>query len=175
MRTKKITLKKYSLALASIKKNGSDTIALGKELASIIDKLNDKKIDKLSVKQLEAYAKDFAEAIEQTKSPLKEVLRINGKLYGFEPCVEEMESGAYTDICDLTKAIEEGDNLARVMAIMYRPIKKNSIFAKRAFNIISYVDEPKREFEERVKLFNEELYVNEVIGMLSFFLNERKV
>jgi len=169
-----VTLGTYQDTIKEIKECGTDLVRFGRFVAVEVDGYKPKQADKLSVKQLEQFAVDYLSIIENTKSELKEVIKIDGNLYGFDPCVEEMEAGAYADICDLSKAIDEGDNLSRLMAIFYRPIVKNSIFAKRAYNITSYVDEDKRIYDARVELFKKELRANEFIGVLDFYLSARK-
>lgn len=170
LKNRNITLGTYQDTMRAVKECGTDLIKFGQYVALTIDKYTPKQVDKFSVTQLEEFATDYLSMIEKTNSKLKEVIKINGVLYGFDPCIEEMESGAYCDICDLTKNIEEGDNMAKIMAIFYRPIVKNSIFAKRAYNITSYVDEDKRVYDARVELFKNEMRANEFIGVLDFFL-----
>lgn len=55
--------------------------------------------------------------------PLKRIITLNGKDYGFEPNLSEMAYGAYVDISKYdTFSIDE--NWAKIMSILYRPVTK---------------------------------------------------
>lgn len=57
------------------------------------------------------------------EQPLKRIVVLNGKEYGFEPNLSEMAYGAYVDISKYdTFTIDE--NWAKIMSILYRPITK---------------------------------------------------
>jgi hypothetical protein len=170
-----MNLQNYSIALRCIKEAGDDLIKLGTSILIEIDGFTADEVKLLSTKSIEKRAIELGELFENTTPQLKEIIKINGKLYGFDPHPEDMEHGAYSDICALAGAVEDADNVARIMAIMYRPITTRGIIKKRVYSIDSYVKESKQSFEDRVKLFNKELTAVEFIGVLSFFLQGRKV
>lgn len=169
-----MNLQNYSIALRCIKDAGSDLVKLGTSILIEIDGFTADEVNTISTKAIEKRAIELSELFENTTPQLKEIIKLNGKLYGFDPHPEDMEHGAYSDICALAGAIEEADNAARVMAIFYRPITTKGIIKKRVYSIDSYVKESKQSFEDRVKLFNEELTAVEFIGVLAFFLNGQK-
>lgn len=98
----------------------------------------------------------------------RQLIRIGKKLFGLEPDIQAIEWGAFEDISTLSKALEQGDNVARIMAILYRPVKRG--YFKKIYSLKPYTDEPQQSFEARVKLFNEELTLEEVQGAMAFFL-----
>ena len=55
-------------------------------------------------------------------APLQRIITINGKKYGFEPNLSEMEYGAYLDLTKY-KEVNIDENWAEVMSILYRPVK----------------------------------------------------
>jgi hypothetical protein len=57
--------------------------------------------------------------------PLKRFVTIDNIEYGFEPNLSNMTYGAYSDITKF-KTIEMDDNWAKIMNILYRPVKHKS-------------------------------------------------
>ena len=57
--------------------------------------------------------------------PLKRILTIDGKEYGFEPNLSQMSYGAYIDIMQFNE-IAMDDNWPKIMSILYRPISAKS-------------------------------------------------
>lgn len=55
-------------------------------------------------------------------APLKRIITIDGKRYGFEPNLSEIEYGAYLDLMKY-KEVKIDENWAELMSILYRPIK----------------------------------------------------
>lgn len=72
--------------------------------------------------------------------PLKRIIVLNGKEYGFEPNLSEMAYGAYVDISKYdTFSIDE--NWAKIMSILYRPIKKKVGALYEIEPYTGYIDE----------------------------------
>jgi len=75
----------------------------------------------------ESYAMLKASVLElfnkQQEYPLKRIVKIGGKEYGFEPNLSNMAYGAYVDITKWDTASID-DNWASIMSILYRPIVK---------------------------------------------------
>lgn len=72
--------------------------------------------------------------------PLKRIITLNGKEYGFEPNLSEMAYGAYVDISKYdTFSID--DNWAKIMSILYRPVTKKigALYEIEPYN--GYIDE----------------------------------
>jgi len=68
---------------------------------------------------------DLMEFIGKTDLPLQRIIKIGDKEYGFEPNLSKIAYGAYLDITKYdTLTIDE--NWAKIMSILYRPIKKKS-------------------------------------------------
>jgi len=60
--------------------------------------------------------------LQNVELPLQRLIKINGVEYGFEPNLSKMAYGAYADVSKFdTIAID--DNWAKVMNILYRPVK----------------------------------------------------
>ena len=53
--------------------------------------------------------------------PLKRIIDVNGKKYGFEPNLSEMEYGTYLDLTKF-KEVKMNEDWASIMAILYRPV-----------------------------------------------------
>lgn len=66
--------------------------------------------------------------------PLKRFVTIDGIEYGFEPNLSNMTYGAYSDITKF-KSIEIDENWAKVINILYRPVKnkKGSMYSIEAY------------------------------------------
>jgi len=68
---------------------------------------------------------DLVGFIGNTELPLQRIIKIDGVEYGFEPNLSKIAYGAYLDITKYdTLTIDE--NWAKIMSILYRPIKKKS-------------------------------------------------
>jgi hypothetical protein len=68
---------------------------------------------------------DLVEFIGKTDLPLQRIITIDGKEYGFEPNLSKIAYGAYLDITKYD-TISINDNWAKIMSILYRPIKSKS-------------------------------------------------
>jgi hypothetical protein len=65
---------------------------------------------------------ELSNFLSNVELPLKRFVTIDGIEYGFEPNLSNMTYGAYSDITKF-KTIEMDDNWAKVMNILYRPVK----------------------------------------------------
>jgi hypothetical protein len=102
----------------------------------------------------------------------RHIIRIGNQHYGIEPDMQAIEWGAFEDLAALCKAPEQSDNLARIMAILYRPIKK--VWFHKVYALDSYVNEKQVDFEKRVRTFDEALTMEEVQGAMAFFLSNQQ-
>jgi len=65
---------------------------------------------------------ELSNFINKTDLELQRIIHINGKEYGFEPNLSNMAYGAYADITAFTD-IQIDSNWAKIMDILYRPVK----------------------------------------------------
>jgi len=100
------------------------------------------------------------------------IITIDGKSYGLIN-VKGLTVGEMADIDVLKNHPVLNFNLHKIMAILYRPIKGGVLF-KKVYNLTNYRDEKQTIFEERVKLFNDNLTLEELQGVLAFFLQNQK-
>jgi len=70
-----------------------------------------------------------------TELPLQRIIRIDGIEYGFEPNLSQMSYGAYADITQY-KDLTIDKNWAKIMSILYRPIKhkKGDMYSIEAYD-----------------------------------------
>lgn len=98
-------------------------------------------------------------------SPKNEVLiksfEIGDKKYGFIPDLNEMTYGEYVDLVHLSK--ETWENIAEIMAILYRPITNTS---GKTYQIQPYTTSS----EDQISLIRNKITMDIVFGALSFFL-----
>ena len=95
-------------------------------------------------------------------TPLKQIIKVGDKEYGFHPNLDEITLGEYAD---LEHFIENSyiENMAEIMAILYRPIKSKD---GKEYSIDAYDG----NIEERKKIFKK-MKANEVQSALVFFWN----
>ena len=86
---------------------------------------------------------------------------IGDTTYGFIPDFNAMTYGEYVDLVELCK--NTWDNIAEIMAILYRPIVKKY---KDSYEIAKY----NGSNENQIYLFQQKLTMDIVYGALSFFL-----
>ena len=80
-------------------------------------------LTKLGSDDFKTISMELAKWINNTDYPLQQIIRIDGKEYGFEPNLSTMSYGAYSDITKYEN-IQIDDNWAKIMSILYRPITK---------------------------------------------------
>ena len=78
-------------------------------------------IPKLPSDILAKIREDLGGFMGQTEFPLKRIINIKGKEYGFIPNLSKMEYGAYLDITRY-ETITIDKNWSKIMSILYRPI-----------------------------------------------------
>ena len=100
-------------------------------------------------------------------APLQRHVKYLGRDYAFIEDVRDMETGAFVDIDQMTKADKYAENLHKIMAILYRPI--DAKLGKR-YKLKSYVKEHQSDREERQKIFLKYMTLDVVRGAAGFFL-----
>ena len=93
------------------------------------------------------------------------IITIEGEEYGLEPSFEKMETGAYMDITGLLQNID--DNLHKLMAILYRPIKRKY---GKLYELTPYSTERDEIKEEREKMFLSRMPYNIVRAVVNFYM-----
>ena len=100
-------------------------------------------------------------------APLQRHIKYLGREYAFVEDIRDMETGAFVDIDQMTKADKYAENIHKIMAILYRPI--DAKIGKR-YRLKSYVKEHQSEREERQKIFLKHMTFDVVRGAAGFFL-----
>jgi hypothetical protein len=101
------------------------------------------------------------------EAPLQRTIKYLGREYAFIADVRDMETGAFVDIDQMTKADKYAENLHKIMAILYRPIKAK---IGNRYELESYVKEHPSDREERQKIFLKHMTFDVVRGAAGFFL-----
>jgi len=78
-------------------------------------------LSKLDISIYTDIRNELYKLINISDSPLKRIITIDGKKYGFEPNLGEMEYGAYLDLMKY-KEVKIDENWAELMSILYRPV-----------------------------------------------------
>ncbi|QDP57136.1 MAG: hypothetical protein Tp172MES593141_17 [Prokaryotic dsDNA virus sp.] len=113
-----VTLEKW-IKLININDNDKSKEAL--ETIALLSDIPKKLINQLGIQDVALILSKIAELQKKANSSLKKIIEINGKRYGFHPSLSDITLGEYADI----EAFMKNDlqqNLANVMAILYRPI-----------------------------------------------------
>ena len=100
-------------------------------------------------------------------APLQRHIRYLGRDYAFIEDVRDMETGAFVDIDQMTKADQYAENLHKIMAILYRPVDAK---IGKHYRLKSYVKEHPKDREERQKIFLKHMTFDVVRGAAGFFL-----
>ena len=114
-------------------------------------------LDMSSINSLGLHLSSFLTS--KPNEELKHFIEIEGKEYGFHPCLKEMTLGEFVDLETYMKDINE--NLHKILSILYRPV-----IAKDGdkYRIEDY--EPNKE---RAELFKKNLTVGDFHGASVFF------
>jgi hypothetical protein len=78
-------------------------------------------LSKLDISIYTNIREELYKLINIKDAPLKRIITVNGKRYGFEPNLGEMEYGAYLDLMKY-KEVNIDENWAELMSILYRPV-----------------------------------------------------
>jgi hypothetical protein len=117
-----VTLEKYLALQRDIKVYGEEQEGYVACLMHHLVGLSPQYINQLDTETFVAIKNDLVGFMATTELPLQRIIEVDGKKYGFEPNLSKMAYGAYLDITKWdTFTID--DNWAKIMAILYRPIK----------------------------------------------------
>ena len=80
-------------------------------------------INKLDIETYTAIQTDLSRFMQTTEYPLQQIIKVEGKEYGFEPNLSQMAYGAYVDLGKYENLTID-DKWCEVMSILYRPLKR---------------------------------------------------
>lgn len=171
-KAEQISLKAYARLLSAIKEE-QEIEQLAIKMMQVFNYLDQKDIDRIPRATILNYYRDIIKVLDHSQpGEPKHLIKIKGVLYGLEPDIAFMERGAWVAVQELSPFIEKDDNLAAVMAILYRPVK-GKVYKRRFYEVESFVDEKQHTYEARKALFNDELTLAEVQSCLNFILTNQ--
>lgn len=116
-----ITLKDYLELQKDIESYGDDENALTAILFHRLCNMPVSWINQLDIVTYTDIKNEINSFLSKTEHPLKRIITIDGKEYGFEPNLSNMAYGAYLDIAAY-EDLNINKKWAEVMNILYRPI-----------------------------------------------------
>jgi hypothetical protein len=146
-----VTLEKW-IKLININDNDKSKEAL--ETIALLSDIPKKLINQLGIQDVALILSKIAELQKKANSSLKKIIEINGKRYGFHPSLSDITLGEYADI----EAFMKNDlqqNLANVMAILYRPIIEEG--ENGFYTIEAYDGKIDKRAEEMKKMSSEQV------------------
>jgi hypothetical protein len=159
-----VTLEKYLALQRDIKVYGEEQEGYVACLMHHLCGLSPQYINQLDTETFVSIKNDLIGFMGTTELPLQRIIEVDGKKYGFEPNLSKMAYGAYLDITKWdTFTID--DNWAKIMAILYRPIKSK---IGELYTIEAYTG---KESEEPFLKLGMDIH----FGALFFFVHLSKV
>jgi hypothetical protein len=132
-----VALGSYLNLLEDLKTYGDDENAYVACLFHHLCGFDPQYINQLPLETYTAIREDILAFMNNTQLPLQKIIEIDGVEYGFEPNLAKIAYGAYLDIANYD-TFKIDDNWAKIMSILYRPIKKK---AGKLYEIESYKGE----------------------------------
>jgi len=121
-----VTLKKYLALQRDLKVYGDDENAYTACLLHHLCGFSPEYLHQLDTETFGKIKGDIIGFMNNTEHELQRFIKIDGVEYGFEPNLSKMAYGAYLDISKHdTFTID--DNWAKIMSILYRPVKSKNI------------------------------------------------
>lgn len=157
-----ITLDQYQKYSVLVAREDLDEISFNKRLISIFTDLKFRDIEKVAYKDYEFIVAQITLALTQ-EADFKSTFKINGVEFGFIPNLNDISTGEYVDLSTHGTTIE---NMHKVMAVLFRPIKSKDFFGN--YEIESYTGT--KQYAELMKYTP----LNIVNGALVFFYNLSK-
>jgi hypothetical protein len=125
-----------------------------KETIGALSNIPKKLIEQLELKDVAIIMEAVSELQIKEDSPLKRIIEIEGKRYGFHPDLSSITLGEWADLETFIKTNME-KQLPEVMAILYRPIveEKNEVYTIEAYdgNIAIRAEEMKKMSSQQVQ------------------------
>ena len=155
-----ITYNQYMKLQADIEAYQEEEEALTATLFYHLCGVNPYTLQNLDLDTYRNIKRDLWELIRRREQPLKRIIQIDGKEWGFEPDLSKMSYGAYLDIQEY-KDLDINKDWLSIMSILYRPVvQKKGVL---------YDIEPYKG-ENRGELFGE-VTMDIHFGALFFFMN----
>lgn len=155
-----ITYNQYMKLQADIEAYQEEEEALTATLFYHLCGVNPYTLQNLDLDTYRNIKRDLWELMRRREQPLKRIIQIDGKEWGFEPDLSKMSYGAYLDIQEY-KDLDINKDWLSIMSILYRPVvQKKGVL---------YDIEPYKG-ENRGELFRE-VTMDIHFGALFFFMN----
>ena len=154
-----ITLGQYQRYLTLIKKDLDDYNFINNKI-EIFTGLNKGIVEKLSRKEIEEINAQIDKALNEDAKFVNRFF-IGEVEFGFVN-IDKISQGEYIDLCEYSKDIEQGTNLNKLMAVLFRPIIDKGV--NNTYRVEAYSGSD--EYFELMK----RTPMNVVNGCLGFFL-----
>lgn len=129
--TKDITLGQVIRYNALKQREGLTDLEHNKRAISIFTNLPYQKIGGIKQTDYEDLINDITKAIN-TEQPFEPIFTLNEVEYGFMPNLDKMTQAEYMDLVEYQGKPE---NLNKVMAILFRPVKNKDVFGNYSINV----------------------------------------
>jgi hypothetical protein len=155
-----VSLKKYLILQNDLKNYADDAEAQTALMLSHLCGLDAEYLHTISMEDYNMIKESLEGFVNNVEYPLKKIITINDKEYGFEPNLSQISYGAYVDISKYGQ-LNIDENWSKVMSILYRPIvdKKGDMYSIQAY---------KGEIDDKLFL---NVGMDVQFGALFFFLN----
>jgi len=152
-----ITVGQHQAIQLLLKNEDLKGVDLDNEILKIV--LNYDSIDGITVKDRNQLIKDIDVALKK-EGTFKKRFTLNGIEFGLIPNFDKLSNGEYTD---LIKYSNSDEDLHRLLAVCYRPVKKSDAFGN--YKVVTY--KGTSEHANTMKL----LPMGIANGVVGFFLN----
>ena len=116
-----VPLRKYLKLMADMETYKDTDEAIEAAMFYHLCEVEPQYLSKLDISIYTDIREELYKLINISDSELKRIITINGKRYGFEPNLSEIEYGAYLDLMKY-KEVKIDENWAELMSILYRPV-----------------------------------------------------
>ncbi len=156
-----VTLESYLDLQKDLVAYGDDEVAYVATLLYHLCGVEPGFIPQLPTSVLNSIKTDLRGFMSDSEYPLQNIIKVDGKEYGFEPNLSTMSYGAYLDITKWEN-ITIDKNWNKIMSVLYRPIKSKTLGM--------YEIEPYDSKKSKPELFDK-VGMDVHFGSLFFFLN----
>ena len=156
-----VTLESYLDLQKDLVAYGDDEVAYVATLLYHLCGVEPGFIPQLPTSVLNNIKTDLRGFMSDSEYPLQNIIKVDGKEYGFEPNLSTMSYGAYLDITKWEN-ITIDKNWNKIMSVLYRPIKSKTLGM--------YEIEPYDSKKSKPELFDK-VGMDVHFGSLFFFLN----
>ena len=132
------TVGQYKKFAKIVEENPDNEEFLAMKMIEVFCNISMKEVQQIPVNDVEYIVATLNKTFE-SKRKFKQRVMFNGKEYGFIPDLENISMGEYVD---MSAYIEGTENLDKLMAVLYRPIKYKS---KELYSIEKYDPKPEKD------------------------------